>query len=185
MDWRCPMLVIKLGIGIFAAGFSAPQGHWGCFAAGIGAVNYQITTPFRLLWSSMWLSLGSLSPWLPQPWEVPARTLISVLGSWLGVVIATVLLFSYLPSRRPRLGLAVARFLAGGHGSHLGEPTTGKGFGLGWLALFGLWPRWRNYSSHALDLVIGPDFVFRDGLDRCVDAASSAAVVVSQRFPIS
>ncbi|MGB0278998.1 MAG: YihY/virulence factor BrkB family protein, partial [Prochlorococcaceae cyanobacterium] len=65
----------------------------------------QITTPFRLLWSSMWSSLGSLSPWLPQPWEVPARTLISVLGSWLGVVIATVLLFSYLPSRRPRLSL--------------------------------------------------------------------------------
>ena len=86
----------------------------------------QITTPFRLLWSSIWSSLGSLSPWLPQPWEVPARTLISVLGSWLGVVIATVLLFSYLPSRRPRLGLLWQGSLLVATGLTLVNPLLGR-----------------------------------------------------------
>ena len=86
----------------------------------------QITTPFRLLWSSIWSSLGSLSPWLPQPWEVPARTLISVLGSWLGVVIATMLLFSYLPSRRPHLGLLWQGSLLVATGLTLVNPLLGR-----------------------------------------------------------
>ena len=65
----------------------------------------QITTPFRQLWALITQSLVDLPLDLPEPWEVPARTAASVLGSWLGVLIAVVLLFLYLPTRRPPLRL--------------------------------------------------------------------------------
>ena len=59
------------------------------------------------------------------------------------------------------------------------RPFAGQGFGVGRIALFGLWPGGRDHLADALDLVVRLDFVFRDGLDRRVDSAAPAAVVVS------
>jgi membrane protein len=63
----------------------------------------QVTTPFKLLWHSIWASLASWSMVLPELWQVPARSATSTLGSWVGVTLVSLLVLAYLPSRRPRL----------------------------------------------------------------------------------
>lgn len=63
----------------------------------------QLTTPFRQLWAAIGAGVSALPIAWPEPLAIPARSVLAVSGSWLALVLALLLLMSYLPSRRPAL----------------------------------------------------------------------------------
>ena len=65
----------------------------------------QLTTPFKLIWHSIWTSLASWSLVLPEFWQIPARSATSIFFSWLGLCFGIIVLLSFLPRRRPPLAV--------------------------------------------------------------------------------
>jgi membrane protein len=61
----------------------------------------QLTTPFKLIWQSIWASLGSFSLVIPEIWQIPARSAASVISSWLALLFGVLIFLGYLPRKRP------------------------------------------------------------------------------------